>query len=107
MIKQVIVGVYALALGVAFVSAPASAAQPVRYGKALNDGGLVDGPGMPAKPIYNVVNAAPKATPHFGKALNDGGIVDTPPAAQLAANARIKWVQNPPHYGKALNDGGF
>ncbi len=105
MIKQITIGIAALALGVAFASAPASA--QVRYGKALNDGGLVDGPGVPSKPLYNAVAAVPAATPHFGKALNDGGIVDTPPAAQLAANARIKWVQNQPHYGRALNDGGF
>jgi hypothetical protein len=107
MIKQITIGVAALALGVAFASAPASA-QQVRYGKALNDGGLVDDSSTPStKPLYNAVTPAPAATPHYGKAMNDGGIVDTPPAAQLAANARIKWAQSPPHYGKALNDGGF
>jgi hypothetical protein len=105
MIKQITIGIAALALGVAFASAPASA--QVRYGKALNDGGLVDGPGEPAKPLYNVVKPMPATTPHFGRAFNDGGIVDTPPAQQLAANSRIKWVQNPAHYGRALNDGGF
>jgi hypothetical protein len=105
MIKQITIGVTALAFGVALASASASA--QVRYGKALNDGGLVDGPTMTSsKAIYNSATPA-AATPHFGKALNDGGIVDTPPAAQLASNARIKWVSNAPHYGKALNDGGF
>ena len=108
MIKQITIGVAALALGVAFASAPASA-QQVRYGKALNDGGLVDDSSTPApKPIYNAVTpAAPAAAPHYGKALNDGGMTDQPPAAALAANARIKWTQSQPHYGKALNDGGF
>jgi hypothetical protein len=106
MINRITIGIAALALGVAFASAPASA--QVRYGKALNDGGLVDGPGAPAaKPLYNAVTPVPATSPHYGKALNDGGIVDTPPAPQMVANNRIKWVQNPPHVGRALNDGGF
>jgi hypothetical protein len=105
MIKQITIGIAALALGVAFAAAPASA--QARYGRALNDGGLVDGPGAPSKPIYNEVKPMPATTPHFGRAFNDGGIVDAPPAALMAANARIKWAQSPPHYGRALNDGGF
>jgi hypothetical protein len=107
MIKQITIGVYALALGMAFASAPASA-QQAHYGKALNDGGMVDDSSMPApKRLYNAATPAPAATPHYGKALNDGGMTDQPSAAQLAANARIKWVQSQPHYGKAMNDGGF
>jgi hypothetical protein len=108
MIKQITIGVAALALGVAFASAPASA-QQVHYGKALNDGGMVDdSPATPAKRIYNAVTpAAPAAAAHYGKALNDGGMTDQPSAAALAANARIKWVQSQPHYGRAMDDGGF
>ena len=109
MVKHITIGVAALALGVAFAAAPASA--QVRYGRALNDGGLVDGPTVPTasqKPLYNtVVTPVPAAPAHFGKALDDGGIVDAPAPALLAANARIKWVQSPPHYGRPLNDGGF
>jgi hypothetical protein len=43
-------------------------AAPAHYGKALNDGGIVDNVnGTPAK-------VTPIATPvHYGKALNDGG----------------------------------
>jgi hypothetical protein len=108
MIKQITIGVAALALGVAFAAAPALA-QQVHYGRAANDGGMVDdATATPAKPIYNsVAAAAPAAAPHYGKALNDGGMSDQPSAAQLAANARIKWTQSQPHYGRAMNDGGM
>ena len=46
-----------------------SVAAPTHYGKALDDGGLVDNVGgTPAKvtPI--------QTPPHYGKALNDGGM---------------------------------
>jgi hypothetical protein len=111
MVKHITIGVAALAFGVAFASAPASA--QTHYGKALNDGGMVDdynSSAAPAKPLYNSATPAAPATPHYGKALNDGGITDEPSAAQLAATkARIKTVQQQtsPHYGKPLNDGGF
>src|ERR1700684_2119402 len=111
MIKHISIGVAALACGVALASAPASA--QTHYGKALNDGGMVDdynSNGTPAKPLYNSATPAAPATPHYGKALNDGGITDEPSAAQKAAAAKAaqtKTVQQPPpHYGKALNDGG-
>jgi hypothetical protein len=110
MIKHITIGVAALAFGVALALAPASA--QTHYGKALNDGGLVDdynSSGTPAKPLYNSASPAAPATPHYGKALNDGGITDEPSAAQLAAEkAKTKTVQQqtPPHYGKPLNDGG-
>ena len=107
MINRITMGVAVLAFGVALASAPASA-QQVHYGKALNDGGIVDGAGAPEKPLYNAASPSVAPAPaHYGKALNDGGSVDNPSAAQLAANARIKWVASQPHYGKALNDGGF
>jgi hypothetical protein len=112
MIKHITIGVAALAFGVALASAPASA--QTHYGKALNDGGLVDdynSSGTPAKPLYNSATPAASATPHYGKALNDGGITDEPSGAQkaAAAKAQTKTVQQqtPPHYGKPQNDGGF
>jgi hypothetical protein len=111
MIKHITIGVAALAFGVALASAPASA--QTHYGKALNDGGLVDdynSSGTPAKPLYNSATPAAPATPHYGKALNDGGLTDEPSAAQqAAAKTQNKTVQQqtPPHYGKPLNDGGF
>ncbi len=111
MTKHITMGIAALAFGVALASVPASA--QTHYGKALNDGGMVDdynSSGTPAKPLYNSATPAAPATPHYGKALNDGGITDEPSAAQLAATkARTKTVQQqtPPHYGKPLNDGGF
>jgi hypothetical protein len=115
MIKHITIGAAALAFGVALASVPASAqtAQP-HYGKALNDGGMVDdynSSGTPAKPLYNSTTTAAPVTPHYGKALNDGGLTDEPSAAQKAAAARaqtrtVQQQQTPPHYGKALNDGG-
>lgn len=112
MIKHITIGVAALAFGVAFASVPALA--QTHYGKALNDGGMVDdynSSATPAKPLYNSVTPAAPATPHYGKALNDGGITDEPSAAQkaAAAKAQTKTVQQQtsPHYGKPLNDGGF
>src|SRR6202161_1544128 len=111
MIKHISIGVAALACGVALASAPASA--QTHYGKALNDGGMVDdynSNGTPAKPLYNSATPAAPATPHYGKALNDGGITDEPTAAQLtAAKAQTRTVQQqtPSHYGKPLNDGGL
>ena len=111
MIKHIIIGVAALAFGVAFASAPASA--QTHYGKALNDGGMVDdynSNATPAKQLYNSASPAAPATPHYGKALNDGGLPDEPSAAQkAAAKAQTKTVQqqSSPHYGKPLNDGGF
>jgi hypothetical protein len=109
--KHITIGVAALAFGVALASVPASA--QTHYGKALNDGGLVDdynSSGTPAKPLYNSATPAAPATPHYGRALNDGGITDEPSAAQLsAAKTQNKTVQQQtsPHYGKPLNDGGF
>ena len=111
MIKHITIGVAALAFGVAFASAPASA--QTHYGKALNDGGMVDdynSNGTPAKQLYNSASPAAPATPHYGKALNDGGLPDEPTAAQkAAAKAQTKTVQRQTsaHYGKPLNDGGF
>jgi hypothetical protein len=111
--KHITIGVAALAFGVALASVPASA--QTHYGKALNDGGMVDdynSNATPAKPLYNSATPAAPATPHYGKALNDGGITDEPSAAQKAAaeKAQTKTVQRqqtPPHYGKSLNDGGL
>jgi hypothetical protein len=110
--KHITIGVAALAFGVALASVPASA--QTHYGKAPNDGGLVDdynSSGTPAKPLYNSASPAAPATPHYGKALNDGGLPDEPSAAQkaAAAKAQTKTVQQqtPPHYGKPLNDGGY
>jgi hypothetical protein len=112
MLKHITIGAAALAFGVAFASAPASA--QTHYGKALNDGGMVDdynASATPARPLYNSATPAAPAAPHYGKALNDGGITDEPSAAQkaAAAKAQTKTVQRqtPPHYGKPLNDGGF
>jgi hypothetical protein len=109
--KHITIGVAALAFGAAFACVPASA--QTHYGKAPNDGGLVDdynSSGTPSKPLYNSASPAAPATPHYGKALNDGGITDEPTAAQKAAAARAQsrtvQQQTPPHYGKALNDGG-
>ncbi len=111
MVKHITISVAALAFGVALASAPASA--QTHYGKAPNDGGLVDdynSNGTPAKPLYNSATPAAPAAPHYGKALNDGGITDEPTAAQKAAAAKAAQTktvqQTPPHYGKALNDGG-
>jgi len=111
--KHITIGVAALAFGVALASVPASA--QTHYGKAPNDGGLVDdynSSGAPAKPLYNSATPAAPATPHYGKALNDGGITDEPSAAQKAAAAKaqtrtVQQQQTSPHYGKPLNDGGF
>jgi hypothetical protein len=111
--KHITIGVAALAFGVALASVPASA--QTHYGKALNDGGMVDdynSSGSPAKPLYNSATPAAPATPHYGKALNDGGLPDEPSAAQKAAAAKaqtktVQQQQTPPHYGKSLNDGGL
>jgi hypothetical protein len=114
MTKHITIGVAALAFGVALASVPASA--QTHYGKAVNDGGLVDdynSNGTPAKPLYNSATPAAPATPaHYGKALNDGGLTDEPSAAQKAAAAKaqtktVQQQQSSPHYGKPLNDGGF
>jgi hypothetical protein len=112
MVKHITIGVAALAFGVALASVPASA--QTHYGKALNDGGMVDdynSSGAPAKPLYNSTTPAAPVTPHYGKALNDGGLTDEPSAAQkaAAAKAQTRTVQQqaPAHYGKALNDGGL
>ena len=109
--KHITIGVAALAFGVALASVPASA--QTHYGKALNDGGMVDdynSSATPAKPLYNSATPAATATPHYGKALNDGGLTDEPSAQQKAAatkaQTRTVQQQTPPHYGKALNDGG-
>ena len=109
MIKHITIGVAALAFGVALASAPASA--QTHYGKALNDGGLVDdynSNGTPAKPLYNSATPAVPVTPHYGKAVNDGGVGDVY-GAQQTAKTQNKTVQQqtPPHYGKSMNDGGF
>jgi hypothetical protein len=59
MIKHITIGVTALAFGVALASVPASA--QTHYGKAANDGGLVDdynSNGTPAKPLYNSATPA-------------------------------------------------
>ena len=109
--KHITIGVAALAFGVAFAAAPASA--QTHYGKALNDGGMVDdynSTGAPAKPLYNSATPAAPAAPHYGRALNDGGFADDySSAGQPAAKTQNTSVQQqtPPHYGKALNDGGF
>ena len=109
--KHIAIGAATLALGAALACVPASA--QTHYGKAPNDGGLVDdynSSGAPAKPLYNSATPAAPSTPHYGKALNDGGLTDEPSAAQkAAAKAQTKTVQQqtPPHYGKPLNDGGF
>src|SRR3984957_11616774 len=111
MTKHITMGIAVLAFGVALASVPASA--QTHYGKALNDGGMVDdynSSGTPAKPLYNSATPAASATPHYGKALNDGGLTDEPSAQQKAAatkaQTRTVQQQTPPHYGKALNDGG-
>jgi hypothetical protein len=111
--KHITIGVAALAFGVALASVPASA--QTHYGKALNDGGMVDdynSSGTPAKPLYNSAAPGAPATPHYGKALNDGGLPDEPSAAQKAVGAKaqtktVQQQQTPPHYGKSLNDGGL
>jgi len=112
MMKQITIGVATLAFGVAIASVPASA--QTHYGKAPNDGGLVDdynSSGTPAKPLYNSVTPTAPAAPHYGKALNDGGLPDEPSAGQQAAaktqTKTVQQQQTPPHYGKPLNDGGF
>ncbi len=43
-------------------------AAPAHYGKALNDGGIVDTPSAPVPKITWVTNP-----PHVGRGLNDGG----------------------------------
>jgi hypothetical protein len=96
--KRITVAV--LAFSAVLASVPAFA-QSVHYGRAYNDGGLVDVTAPPpSKPIYKPL---PEAPVHYGKALNDGGIVDNPTTPAPKVNV----VQNPPHVGRALNDGGF
>jgi hypothetical protein len=90
----------ALAFGAVLASVPAFA-QSVHYGRAYNDGGLVDATAPPSsKPTSQTLPAAPA---HYGKALNDGGIVDNP----TTSAPKVDVVQNPPHVGRALNDGGL
>ena len=111
--KHITIGVAALAFGVALASVPASA--QTHYGKALNDGGLVDdynSSGTPAKPLYNSATPAASATPHYGKALNDGGLTDEPSAAQKAAArkrrpGRFSSSKHRRTMARPLNDGGF
>ena len=109
--KHITTGVAALAFSVALACVPASA--QTHYGKALNDGGMVDdynSSATPAKPLYNSATPAAPATPHYGRALNDGGIADDySSSGQPAAKTpnTIVQQQTPPHYGKPLNDGGF
>jgi hypothetical protein len=89
-----------LAFGAVLASVPAFA-QSVHYGRAYNDGGMVDVTASPpSKPISQPLPAAPA---HYGKALDDGGIVDKPTASAPKVNV----VQSSPHVGRALNDGGF
>ena len=87
---KITIGLAALALGTAFASVPALAAEQnaaPSYGRNVNDGG--PGPVQPAtkstaKPLYDSVQTpstkAPnglteqKQTPHVGRAMNDGGM---------------------------------
>src|ERR1700692_536849 len=70
MIKHITIGVAALAFGVALASVPAFA--QTHYGRAPNDGGMVDdynSSGAPAKALYNSASPAAPATQHYGKAV--------------------------------------
>ena len=111
--KHITIGVAALAFGVAFASAPASA--QTHYGKALNDGGLVDdynSSGTPAKPLYN--SATPAAAGHAAlwqgsqrRRTNRRAERGAESGAAKAQTRTVQQQQTPPHYGKPLNDGGF
>jgi hypothetical protein len=110
---KITIGLAALALGTAFASVSALAAEQQAapyYGRNVNDGG--PGPVQPAvkpgaRPLYDSVQ--PPSTPHYGRNVNDGGMVDEPSAAAIAdAKARNKLTEQkqPPHLGRPMNDGG-
>jgi hypothetical protein len=109
--NRITISVAALAVGAVLAAVPAFAqqAQP-HYGKAVNDGGLIDEPSAPAgRALFNSVSQQMPSAPHYGKGVNDGGLVDQPNAAQLAAaQAQSKVAQQKPvpHYGKGVDDGG-
>jgi hypothetical protein len=107
------IGLAALALGTAFASVSALAAEQKAapyYGRNVNDGG--PGPVQPAakstaRPLYDSVQ--PPSTPHYGRNVNDGGSVDEPSAAAISdAKARNKLTEQKqaPHVGRPMNDGG-
>jgi hypothetical protein len=84
---KITIGLAALALGTAFASVSALAAEQnaaTYYGRNANDGG--SGPVQPAtkstaRPLYDSVQTPSKAlnrqteqTPHVGRSMNDGGM---------------------------------
>ena len=91
----------AVAFGAAVLASVPALAQSVHYGKALNDGGLVDVTAPPpSKPVYK---PQPPAPVHYGKAVDDGGLVEAP----TAPAPKITLTQNPSHIGRPVNDGGL
>jgi hypothetical protein len=109
---KITIALAALALGTAFASVSALAAEQKAapyYGRNVNDGGM--GPVLPAakseRPLYDTVQ--PPSTPHYGRPINDGGMTTEPSAAAIAdARARNKLTEQKPipHIGKPSNDGG-
>jgi hypothetical protein len=109
---KITIALAALALGTAFASVSALAAEQKAapyYGRNVNDGGMgaVQPAAKPARPLYDSVQ--PPSTPHYGRSINDGGMVNEPSAADIAdAKARNKLTEQKqtPHTGRPINDGG-
>jgi hypothetical protein len=109
---KITVALAALALGTAFASVSALAAEQKAapyYGRPANDGGLgpVQPAAKPVRPLFDSVQ--PPSTPHYGRPINDGGMTTEPSAAAIAdAKARNKLTEQKqtPHIGKPMNDGG-
>jgi hypothetical protein len=112
---KITIALAALALGTAFASVSALAAEQKAapyYGRNANDGGMgpvqpAAKPARPARPLYDSVQ--PPSTPHYGRAVDDGGMVNEPSAAAIAdAKARNKLTEQKqtPHTGRPINDGG-
>jgi hypothetical protein len=109
---KITIALAALALGTAYASVSALAAEQKAapyYGRNVNDGGMgaVQPAAKPARPLYDSVQ--PPSTPHYGRAVDDGGMVNEPSAAAIAdAKARNKMTEQKqtPHIGKGSDDGG-
>jgi hypothetical protein len=109
---KITIALAALALGTAYASVSALAAEQKAapyYGRNANDGGVgpIQPAAKPARPLYDSVQ--PPSTPHYGRAVDDGGMVNEPSAAAIAdAKARNKMTEQKqtPHIGKGSDDGG-
>jgi hypothetical protein len=104
---QIAIRVAALALGAAFVSAPAFAQN---YGRNVNDGGIPPEPAVSAPAATKSQNKVVSQQPaYYGRNVDDGGMPPEPTAAAKAAASSHAAAQKPAapaQYGRNVNDGG-